>query len=78
MAWEFYVGILEQSLDPCRTAHKAWRYNSGNLFVVDAGDANGNGNAIYKFTLQGVRTPFRNTLNESFVGLAFQPLTCCQ
>jgi hypothetical protein len=22
--WEFYVGILEEPLVPCRTAHKAW------------------------------------------------------
>jgi outer membrane protein assembly factor BamB len=54
----------------------AWD-TSGNLYVVDAGDVNGNGNAIYKFTTQ-VRTHFGNTLNESLVCLAVQPVTCCQ
>ncbi len=49
---------------------------SGNLFVVDTGD--GNGTAIYKFTSQAVRSPFGNTLNESFVCLAFQPMAWCQ
>jgi len=57
----------------------AWD-NSGNLFVVDAGDVNGNGNAIYKFTTQAVRTPFASghTFGETFAYLAFQPLVCCQ
>jgi sugar lactone lactonase YvrE len=32
--------------------------SAGNLFVVDAGDVNGNGNAIYKYTTQGVRSTF--------------------
>jgi hypothetical protein len=52
---------------------------AGNLFVVDAGDANGNGNAIYKFTRQGVRRPFAsggsgNAPPETSAYLAFQPL----
>ena len=53
---------------------------SGNLFVVDAGDVNGNGNAIYKFTTQAVRTPFvlGQTMGETFEYLAFQPPSCCQ
>ena len=51
---------------------------SGNLFVVDTGDVNGNGTAIYEFTSQAVRSPFGNTLNESLVCLAFQPMACCQ
>ncbi len=57
----------------------AWD-NSGNLFVVDAGDVNGNGNAIYKFTTQAVRTPFASghTLGETFAYLVFQPTACCQ
>ena len=53
----------------------------GNLFVVDAGDANGNGNIIYKFTAQGVRSifaPIVNGVGESFACLAFQPILCCQ
>jgi sugar lactone lactonase YvrE len=55
--------------------------NAGNLFVVDAGDANGNGNAIYEFTAQGARSTFAkgNTLGETFLCLAFQPMpSCCQ
>ena len=52
--------------------------NSGNLLVVDTGDVNGNGSAIYKFTSQAVRTPFGNSVNERFMCLAFQPMTCCQ
>src|SRR5262249_6889198 len=42
--------------------------NSGNLFVVDAGDVNGKGNAIYKFSSQAVRTPFVSgqTMAETF------------
>jgi hypothetical protein len=53
--------------------------SSGNLFVVDAGDVNGNGNAIYKFTQQGVRSTFAsggsgNAPPETFAYLAFQPL----
>ena len=54
--------------------------DSGNLFVVDAGDVNGNGNMIYKFTTQAVRSPFASghTLGETFAYLAFQPPVCCQ
>src|SRR5262245_19253318 len=53
---------------------------SGNLFVVDAGDVNANGNAIYKFTQQAVRSPFASghTLGETFSFLTFQPPLCCQ
>ena len=54
---------------------------AGNLFVVDAGDANGNGNAIYKFTAQGARSIFAPVIDgvgESFASLAFQPIACCQ
>ena len=54
---------------------------AGNLFVVDAGDANGNGNAIYKFTAQGARSifaPIVDGVGESFACLAFQPIPCCQ
>jgi hypothetical protein len=54
---------------------------AGNLFVVDAGDANGNGNAIYKFTAQGARSifaPVVDGVGESFACLAFQPIPCCQ
>jgi sugar lactone lactonase YvrE len=54
--------------------------SSGNLFVVDKGDVNGNGNMIYKFTTQAVRTPFAagHTLYETFGYLAFPPPACCQ
>src|SRR5205823_9243402 len=58
--------------------------SAGNLLVVDAGGAsNGGGvipNAIYKFTLQGVRSTFASgqALSESFACLAFQPIACCQ
>jgi hypothetical protein len=55
--------------------------NAGNLFVVDVGDANGKGNAIYEFTAQGARSTFAkgNTLGETFLFLAFQPMpSCCQ
>jgi hypothetical protein len=55
--------------------------SAGNLFVVDAGVANGNGNAIYKFTAQGARgifAPNIDGLGESFACLAFQPIPCCQ
>jgi sugar lactone lactonase YvrE len=53
----------------------------GNLFVVDVGDANGNGNAIYKFTQQGARSTFAKAgaLGEMFSYVAFQPMqVCCQ
>jgi len=54
--------------------------SSGNLFVVDAGDVNGKGNMIYKFTSQAVRTSFASgqTLGETFAYLAFQPALCGQ
>src|SRR5262249_51160766 len=57
----------------------AWD-NSGNLFVVDAGDVTGKGNAIYKFTTQAVRTSFASgqTMGETFADLAIQPPVCCQ
>ena len=49
--------------------------SANNLFVVDAGDVNGSGNAIYKFTTQAVRTPFApGVLGESFACLAVQPM----
>jgi TolB-like protein len=53
----------------------AWD-DSGDLFVVDAG----NGNMIYKFTSQAVRTLFASgqTLGETFAYLASQPPVCCQ
>jgi sugar lactone lactonase YvrE len=55
---------------------------AGNLFVVDAGDVNGNGNDIYKFTQQGVRSIFASgqALREEFSYLAFEPTlpVCCQ
>jgi DNA-binding beta-propeller fold protein YncE len=53
---------------------------AGNLFVVDPGDVNSDGNAIYKFTSQAVRTPFAagQDLGETFAYLAFQPPGCCQ
>ena len=54
--------------------------SSGNLLVVNADGANDNSNAVYKFSTQGVRSMFASgqTLGESFVCLAFQPLACCQ
>ena len=55
--------------------------SAGNLFVVDVGDASGNGNAIYKFTPQGVRSTFApgiDGVGDSFACLAFQPIPCCQ
>src|SRR5262245_31851500 len=54
--------------------------SSGNLFVVNANGLNDNGNAIYKFSTEGVRSTFASgqTLGERFVSLAFQPLACCQ
>jgi sugar lactone lactonase YvrE len=52
--------------------------SAGNLFVVDAGDVNGKGNGIYKFTQQGARSPFApasgQTLSETFSHVAFQPI----
>ena len=47
--------------------------NAGNLFVVDAGDANQKGNAIYKLTQQGTRITFAsgNALHETFSHVAF-------
>ena len=49
--------------------------SANNLFVVDAGDVNGRGNAVYKFTTQAVRTPFApSVLGESFLCLAVQPM----
>ena len=56
----------------------------GNLLVVDAGGVSSAGgvipNAIYKFTLQGVRSTFASgqALSESFACLAFQPIPCCE
>jgi sugar lactone lactonase YvrE len=53
----------------------------GNLFVVDAGDVNGNGNTIYKFTPQGARSTFAKggALSEILSYVAFQPTqVCCQ
>jgi hypothetical protein len=54
--------------------------SAGNLFVVDAGDSKGNGNAIYKFTAQGVRrifapgpAPSGQASGETFSHVAFQP-----
>jgi sugar lactone lactonase YvrE len=55
--------------------------SAGNLFVVDVGDASGNGNAIYRFTPQGVRSTFApgiDGVGDSFACLAFQPIPCCQ
>jgi hypothetical protein len=54
--------------------------SAGNLFVVDAGDVNVNGNMLYKFTSQAVRTPFASghALGETFKYLAVQPIPCCQ
>ena len=53
--------------------------SANNLFVVDAGDVNGSGNAIYKFTTQAVRAPFApSVLGESFSCLAVQPMACCE
>ena len=55
--------------------------SAGNLFVVDPGNANGKGNAIYKFTAQGARstfTPDVDGVGESFACLAFAPIACCQ
>ena len=55
--------------------------SAGNLFVVDVGDANGKGNAIYEFTAQGARSTFAKgeALGESFLCVAFQPVpSCCQ
>lgn len=54
--------------------------SAGNVFVVDPGDVNGNGNAIYKFTAQGVRSTFAvsgsdyDAPRETFAHLAFQPV----
>jgi sugar lactone lactonase YvrE len=50
--------------------------SAGNLFVVDVGDANGKGNAIYEFTAQAARSTFAKgeALGESFLYVAFQPL----
>jgi len=54
---------------------------AGNLFVVDVGDASGNGNAIYKFTTQGARSTFTKgiALSETLSYVAFRPTqVCCQ
>jgi hypothetical protein len=61
------------------SARSLARDSANNLFVVDAGDVNGSGNAIYKFTTQAVRTPFApSVLGESFSCLAVQPMACCE
>jgi sugar lactone lactonase YvrE len=55
--------------------------SAGNLLVVDAGDANGNDNAIYEFNAQGKRSTFAkgDALGETFSYVAFQPMpVCCQ
>ena len=55
--------------------------SAGNLFVVDAGDANGRGNAVYKFTPNGARSTFASgqALSETFSHIALQPMQlCCQ
>jgi hypothetical protein len=60
--------------------------SAGNLFVVDAGGVNSNGtangNAIYKFTSQGVRSSFASgqAQGETFACLIFEPTlpACCQ
>ena len=54
---------------------------AGNLFVVDAGDASGKGNAVYKFTLKGKRSTFASgqASSETFSHIALQPMpVCCQ
>jgi len=50
--------------------------SAGNLFVVDAGDANGGGNAVYKFTPKGSRSAFASgqALSETFSHIALQPM----
>jgi DNA-binding beta-propeller fold protein YncE len=56
--------------------------SAGNLLVVDAGDTKGNGNDIYKFTQQGVRSTYAkgSGLHETFSHVAFEPMlpVCCQ
>ena len=56
--------------------------SAGNLFVVDAGDVDGIGNAIYRFTAQGTRSIVApvdvDGAGESFSCLAFEPIPCCQ
>jgi sugar lactone lactonase YvrE len=60
------------------SARSIARDSANNLFVLDAGDANGNGNTVYKFS-QGVRAPFApGTIGESFLCLAVQPMACCE
>jgi len=49
--------------------------SANNLFVVDAGDVNGSGNALYEFTTQVRRQFAPATLGESFLCLAVQPIT---
>jgi len=54
---------------------------AGNLFVVDAGDTSGKGNAVYKFTLKGNRSTFASgqASSETFSHIALQPMpVCCQ
>lgn len=54
---------------------------AGNLFVVDGGDANGKGNAVYKFTSKGSRSTFASgrAFSEMFSHIALQPMpVCCQ
>ena len=54
--------------------------SSEGRFTVNA-PVNGNGNAIYKFTPQGVRSAFASVdgIGQRFWYLAFQPLpSCCQ
>jgi len=61
------------------SARSLARDSANNLFVVDAGDVNGSGNAIYKFTTLAVRALFaRSVLGESFLCLAVQPMACCE
>jgi SMP-30/gluconolaconase/LRE-like protein len=54
---------------------------AGNLFVVDAGDTSGKGNAVYQFTLKGKRSTFASgqASSETFSHIALQPMpVCCQ
>jgi len=81
--YEYQMGLLRRHARTTfgsvpNSAQSLARDTAGNLFVVDAGDVNGNGNAIYKFTQQGVRRIFApgvstNAPHETFAYLAFQP-----
>jgi sugar lactone lactonase YvrE len=81
--YKYQTGILRRSARTTfgsvpNSAQSLACDSAGNLFVVDAGDVNGNGNAIYKYTTQGVRSTFASGGSgtghpETFSRVAVEP-----